>query len=55
MVFLILETHRACFSAVVSMERAQGVAGQGVIIAAGIDVFKFSRFVKVTFRVGAFE
>ena len=54
-IFLVLEAHSALHFSRRVDERAQRVAGQGMIVAAGIDVLEFGGFVIMTLGVGSFE
>ena len=55
MVFFVLEAHGTLHFRGSIDERAQQVAGQRVIVAAGVDVFEFASFVIAPLRVRPFE
>src|SRR5277367_6098941 len=54
-VFFILEAHGALHLGRGVDKRAQRIAGQRMVVAAGIHVFKFSGFVVAGFGIGAAE
>ena len=54
-VLLVLESHRALHFGAGIDERAQRIAGQRVIVAAGVDVLETLRLVIVALRIGALE
>ena len=54
-VFFVLESHGALHFGSGVDKSAQGIAGQRVIVAAGVDVFEFAGFVIMALGVGAFE
>ena len=54
-VFLVLEAHGALHFSRRVDERAQRIAGQRMIVAAGIDIFELAGFVIMALGVGAFE
>ena len=55
MILLILEAHGALHFGGGVDERAQRIAGQRVIVAAGVDVLELAGFVIVALGVGALE
>ena len=54
-IFLVLEAHGALHFGRGVDKRAQRIAGQRVIVSAGVDVFEFAGLVVVALGVGAFE
>ena len=54
-ILFVLETHGALHFGRRVDERAQRIAGQRVIVAAGIDVFELVRFVITALGVGALK
>src|SRR6185437_1598403 len=54
-VFFVLETHSALHFGGCVNECAQGIAGQRVVVAAGVHVFEFAGFLEVALGVGAFK
>ncbi len=55
MVLLVLEAHRALHFRSRVDKSAEWIAGEGVVVAAGVDVFKFTGLVKMALCVRAFE
>src|SRR3984893_777549 len=55
MVFLVLEPHRPLYFRRRIDKRTQRIAGEGMIISAGVDVFELQRFVVAALSIGALE
>ena len=55
MVLLVLEAHRALHFGGGVDERAQRIAGQRVVVAAGVDVFELAGLVVAPLGVRALE
>src|ERR1700680_2839391 len=55
MVFLVLEPHRPLYFRRRIDKRTQRIAGEGMIISAGVDVFELQRFAVAAVSIGALE
>src|SRR5579864_9372666 len=55
MILFVLETHRALHFRSGVDEGAQRVAGKGMVVSAGVDIFELAAFVIVPLGVGAFK
>src|ERR1700738_1574667 len=55
MIFLVLKAHGALHFGGGVGESTQWIARQGMVVAAGVHVFKFERFMEAALGIGPFE